>query len=180
MFEISFGELLLIGVVALVVLGPEKLPAVARTVGALVGRLQRFVSSVKSDIHRETEAAGLIGLKTELQDAATVFQQRIESEVNEIRQAGVEAEREIADASAEVKSLADVAMQPDTRSSYETGIATEPNLAVAEAEAEAAQVLFAAAPDAPAPHAGLDRPDVDENQLDLFTANDKPAETPRA
>ncbi|WP_308444354.1 Sec-independent protein translocase subunit TatA/TatB, partial [Laribacter hongkongensis] len=42
MFDISFGEMLLIGIVALVVIGPEKLPSVARTLGALVGRMQRY------------------------------------------------------------------------------------------------------------------------------------------
>lgn len=73
MFDISFGELLVIGVVALVVLGPEKLPAVARTVGALIGRMQRFVNNVKSDIQREVDLQGLDALKQDIQDAAQAF-----------------------------------------------------------------------------------------------------------
>ena len=58
MFEISFGEILLIGVVALVVLGPERLPTVARTLGALVGRAQRFVATVKADIQQQANLTG--------------------------------------------------------------------------------------------------------------------------
>ena len=50
MFDIAFSELLIIGIVALVVIGPERLPKVARTVGHLLGRMQRYVSDVKSDI----------------------------------------------------------------------------------------------------------------------------------
>ena len=52
MFDIGFSELVVIGLVALVVIGPERLPRVARTVGHLLGRLQRYVSDVKADIHR--------------------------------------------------------------------------------------------------------------------------------
>lgn len=55
MFDFSFIELLVIGVVALIVIGPERLPKVARTAGHLYGRLQRYVSSVKSDISREIQ-----------------------------------------------------------------------------------------------------------------------------
>ena len=57
MFEISFGELLVIFVIALVVLGPERLPKVARTLGAMMGRLQRYVADVKMDLAREQGAA---------------------------------------------------------------------------------------------------------------------------
>ncbi|MEO6023082.1 MAG: Sec-independent protein translocase protein TatB [Burkholderiales bacterium] len=53
MFDIGFTELMVIGVVALVVVGPERLPKVARTVGILMGRMQRYVAGVKADISRE-------------------------------------------------------------------------------------------------------------------------------
>lgn len=55
MFDIGFSELMVIGVVALVVIGPERLPKVARTAGILMGRMQRYVSGVKADINREME-----------------------------------------------------------------------------------------------------------------------------
>ena len=70
MFDIGFTQLLLIGVVALVVLGPERLPRVARTIGHLLGRAQRYVGDVKSDIQREMELEQLKDLKTEMEDAA--------------------------------------------------------------------------------------------------------------
>jgi sec-independent protein translocase protein TatB len=56
MFDIGFAELLVIAVVALLVIGPERLPRVARTAGMWVGRARRFVSSVKADIDRELAA----------------------------------------------------------------------------------------------------------------------------
>jgi len=56
MFDIGFGEVVLIGVVALVVIGPERLPKVARTAGLWVGRMRGFVTSVKADIDRELRA----------------------------------------------------------------------------------------------------------------------------
>ena len=59
MFDVGFTELMLIGVVALVVIGPERLPAVARTVGQYVGKLQRFVTGVKRDIRNELESGEL-------------------------------------------------------------------------------------------------------------------------
>ena len=74
MFDVGFSELLVIGIVALVVIGPEKLPRVARTVGALLGRMQRYVNDVKADINREIELDELKKLQTTVQDAATSIQ----------------------------------------------------------------------------------------------------------
>jgi len=55
MFDVSFGELLVIAIVALVVIGPEKLPKVARTMGLLAGRMQRYVGAIRADISRELQ-----------------------------------------------------------------------------------------------------------------------------
>ncbi len=79
MFDVSFTELLVIGVVALVVIGPERLPKVARTLGHLVGRAQRYVSDVKSDIQREVELEELRKLKDQMQDAAQSVQTSLQS-----------------------------------------------------------------------------------------------------
>jgi sec-independent protein translocase protein TatB len=108
-FDISFGELLLIGVVALVVLGPERLPTVARTVGALIARLQRFVSSVKTDIQRETNLSGLTELRSDIQDAAQTFQRHIETELADVKAStdGLRSEFTMAAQSAE-QALAEV------------------------------------------------------------------------
>jgi sec-independent protein translocase protein TatB len=82
MFDIGFSELMVIGVVALIVIGPEKLPRVARTVGHLAGRLQRYVSDVKADINREIELDELRKMRDSMQQAASSFQSTVESEVS--------------------------------------------------------------------------------------------------
>jgi sec-independent protein translocase protein TatB len=74
MFDFSFGELAVIGTVALVVLGPERLPKVARTMGEWVGKAQRYVSQVKNDINREMELAELKKLQEEARGAAQSVQ----------------------------------------------------------------------------------------------------------
>ena len=71
MFDIGFSELLVIGVVALIVIGPEKLPRVARTVGHLLGRMQRYVADVKADINREIELEELRKMRDSMQQAAS-------------------------------------------------------------------------------------------------------------
>lgn len=88
MFDISFTELMVIGVIALIVIGPERLPKVARTVGHLLGRAQRYVNDVKSDIRREVELDELRNLRNEMQDAARSFETSIHREVDDVR-AGV-------------------------------------------------------------------------------------------
>jgi sec-independent protein translocase protein TatB len=82
MFDIGFSELLVIGVVALVVIGPEKLPRLARTLGHLAGKLQRYVSDVKADINREIEIEDLKKMRDSMQQAASDFQSSVTSEVN--------------------------------------------------------------------------------------------------
>ena len=83
MFDIGFSELLVIGVVALIVIGPEKLPRMARTVGVLAGRLQRYVSDVKADINREIELEELRKMRDSMQQAASDFQTSVQTELNQ-------------------------------------------------------------------------------------------------
>jgi sec-independent protein translocase protein TatB len=85
MFDIGFSELLVIAVVALIVIGPERLPKVARTLGHLFGRMQRYVNDVKADISREMELEELRKLQSNVEDAARAFQGSVESGVNETR-----------------------------------------------------------------------------------------------
>jgi sec-independent protein translocase protein TatB len=83
MFDIGFLELLVIGVVALIVIGPEKLPRVARTVGHLAGRLQRYVADVKADINREIELEELRKMRDSMQQAASKFETSVQSELKQ-------------------------------------------------------------------------------------------------
>ena len=82
MFDIGFSELLVIGVVALIVIGPQKLPRVARTVGHLLGRMQRYVADVKADINKEIELEELRKMRDSMQKAATEMESSVQSEIN--------------------------------------------------------------------------------------------------
>ena len=82
MFDIGFSELMVIGVVALIVIGPERLPKVARTAGILFGRMQRYVNDVKADIGREMQLEELRKLQSTMQDAARDFESSVNKEVN--------------------------------------------------------------------------------------------------
>lgn len=83
MFDIGFTELLLIGVVALIVIGPEKLPRMARTAGHLAGRLQRYVADVKADINREVELDELRKMRDSVQQEASSMESSVQSELNQ-------------------------------------------------------------------------------------------------
>ena len=83
MFDIGFSELLLIAVVALIVIGPERLPKAARTLGHLFGRMQRYVNDVKADISREMELEELRKLQTDVQSAARSFEDSFTREIRE-------------------------------------------------------------------------------------------------
>jgi sec-independent protein translocase protein TatB len=138
MFDIGFSELMVIGVVALVVIGPERLPKVARTAGVLFGRLQRYVSQVKSDISREMELAELGKMKSEFESAARTFQSEVESKA-------AETERDLREATETI----------------ERGLASEPPAgdAAGAPAAEAAPAEPAVAPaDSPQLELGIEEP----------------------
>ena len=84
MFDIGFSEIVVIGVVALVVIGPERLPKTARTVGLLFGRLQRYVNDVKADISREMELDELRRLQHEMQGAARELESTVKGAASDM------------------------------------------------------------------------------------------------
>lgn len=87
MFDVSLGELLLISVVALVVLGPERLPTVARALGTVLARVQRFVASIKNDIRHQTHLDHFYQLRQDLHETARTFHARLQSEVDALHPA---------------------------------------------------------------------------------------------
>ena len=87
MFDIGFSELLVIGVVALIVIGPERLPRVARTLGHLLGRAQRYVNDVKSDINREIQLDELKKLQAEVTESARALESSVRQEYESARSA---------------------------------------------------------------------------------------------
>ena len=86
MFDVGFSELIVIAIVALVVIGPERLPKVARTAGLLLGRLQRYVNGVKADISREMQIDELKQLQAQMQESARSFERSISSEIQSVEQ----------------------------------------------------------------------------------------------
>ena len=85
MIDFGFDKIALIGAVALIVIGPEKLPKVARTVGHLFGKAQRYVADVKAEVNRSIELDELKKMKTQFEDAARDVEQTVRSEVNEAK-----------------------------------------------------------------------------------------------
>lgn len=83
MFDIGFSELLVIGVVALIVLGPERLPKVARTAGHLFGRLQRYVADVKAEVKREMHNEEIMTSIQEAKDAVAGMERSIREEATQ-------------------------------------------------------------------------------------------------
>jgi sec-independent protein translocase protein TatB len=85
-FDIGLSEFFIIGVIALVVLGPERLPKVARTVGQTIGKLQRYVAQVKSDINREMDTAELGKIKAEIENAGRTLKSEVEGHAQQVEQ----------------------------------------------------------------------------------------------
>ena len=83
MIDFGFDKIALIGAVALIVIGPEKLPRVARTVGHLFGKAQRYVADVKAEVSRSIEIDELKKMRSEFTDAARDVKQSVEKEVQE-------------------------------------------------------------------------------------------------
>ena len=105
MFDVGFTELMVIAVVALIVIGPERLPRVARTLGHLFGRLQRYVNDVKADINREIELEELKKFKSTFEDAARGFESTVNTEINAVQSEAAKTQNEL---SSELNSLAKI------------------------------------------------------------------------
>ena len=144
MFDIGFSEIVVIGVVALVVSGPERRPKTARTVGLLFGRLQRYVNDVKADISREMELDELRRLQSEMQGAARDLESTVKSAANDVATGvrGVESELNAA-------------------ASQATAAASQPTETATGTASRATQTAIATAPSSPPlpePAAGTEAP----------------------
>ena len=104
MFDIAFTEMVVLAVVALVVLGPERLPRVAKQAGQWMGKLRRYVDDVKSDINRQMELSELRSIQTQITDAANDLKTSVESTVT-----GVQSQLDEVN-----KSLSGAATEPQT------------------------------------------------------------------
>lgn len=84
MFDLDISKLAMIGAVALIVIGPEKLPRVARTVGTLVGKAQRYVNDVKAEVNRSMDLDELKKMKDTVTDAARDVEQSIRTGASDL------------------------------------------------------------------------------------------------
>lgn len=143
MFDFGFSELIVIAVVMLIVVGPERLPKVARTAGHLLGRLQRYVTDVKSDIQREMQLEDLKKLQQQVEQQARELETSVRSQMNSV-------EADLGKTAAEVQS--GVAMVA-SESSLAAPTPVEPAATVPPAPADEASEATAS-PASPAPLAG--------------------------
>lgn len=96
MFDIAFTELIVIGIVALIVIGPERLPKVARTAGQWLGKLNRYVAQVKQDIDRDIKLEELRQLQQEMQETARRYEILADETRREIEQEADQVKRVVA------------------------------------------------------------------------------------
>lgn len=105
MFDIGFSELLLIAVVALVVIGPERLPGVARNVGRFAGRLQRYVNDIKRDFNREIEFEEIRRLQHEMENTVQSMQASMRAVESTLQQEVAKHQTTQADVIAETQAM---------------------------------------------------------------------------
>jgi sec-independent protein translocase protein TatB len=157
MFDIGFSEIVVIGVVALVVIGPERLPKAARTLGVLFGRMQRYVSEVKADINREMALDDLKRLQQDVKTAAADLQSSVQQAVGDfqsgVRDIGNELDKTAATAQAALAdTAASAAPAADSAAAASESAAAAAPAPVTETETEtAAYVPLAEPPLAPEP-----------------------------
>ena len=97
MFDIGLSKMALIGAVALVVIGPEKLPRVARMVGTMLGRAQRYVADVKAEVNRSMELDELRKMKDTVESAARDVESSIRTQASDLEKDWSEATKELHD-----------------------------------------------------------------------------------
>ena len=85
MFDIGFIEIMIISLVALIVVGPERLPAVARTLGHLLSRARGYVNGIKTDIHNEMRMEELKNLHTSVNETVQSIEDSVRQEVDQIK-----------------------------------------------------------------------------------------------
>lgn len=153
MFDIGISEIAVIMVVALVVIGPERLPKVARTIGTLLGRAQRYVNDVKAEVNREMELDELRKLQTQMQDAARGIQEQVSTAGAEVQSAVHDMEKQLNDGvttAPAADSAAAPVIAPPAPPAWDPGGLPPPPPAF-QAAPEPSPASPAAAPAAPSP-----------------------------
>jgi len=126
MFDIGFSEIVVIAVVALIVIGPERLPKVARTLGHMFGRLQRYVSEVKADISREMELDELRKLQSQVQSAARDIEQSVSNAARDVESGVRSVESQLNEGASAAPAKDEPPPQPQPSPAEEGSKAHEP------------------------------------------------------
>jgi len=145
MFDLGFSELVVIAVVLLVVVGPERLPGVARTAGHLFGRMQRYISDVKADIRREMQLDELKKLQQQARELEKSLSEGIGKIQSDVQEALSLPESKTSETSpavppqkADVAESADIGTSRDTQESQSGPVETDVHVSVATAPAKTA------------------------------------------
>lgn len=126
MFDVGFTELLIIGVVALVVIGPERLPKVARTAGQWLGKLNRYVSQVKQDIDRDIRLEELRKMQQDMKDSAQKYEIMANDTMHRVEEAVTQETGQISKVMQAMSSTdGGLAMREYEKLKAEEGTATE-------------------------------------------------------
>lgn len=173
MFDFGLGELLLVGVVALIVIGPERLPKAARMAGNMVGKLQRLVSSVKQELNTQIELEELRKAKQEFESAASQFK-------DDLKDIGGNTQNDLNEISDSLKPWERL---PEQRTPADFGVDEHGNPLPQTENAQTEETVFddngqpvapvsTTAPDADNAH------DADKAWHDYLTLSARPSETP--
>lgn len=111
MFDMGFQEVVLIGIIALIIIGPERLPTVARNIGKYVGKMQRFVAGVKSDIASELQTDELRSMLSSQEDQIRELKSMVKETQSDLEKTAKQAQKSVSDgmdgAVAQVKDAAE-------------------------------------------------------------------------
>jgi len=141
MFDVGFTELMFIGVIALVVIGPERLPAVARTAGKWVNKMQRFVKGVKSDFASEFESGELKKLLGDQREQINELREMVDSAKKDFQESSQDIVRDTNESISSLeRSVADTESAGSDGGSKATDLADTPELLATESTASKVQV----------------------------------------
>jgi sec-independent protein translocase protein TatB len=151
MFDVGFSEMVVIAVVALIVIGPEKLPRVARTVGALIGRMQRYVNDVKADINREIELDELKKLHSTVKDAAHSIETTMKETISSFESQATELNTAVSGATPAPEISNQELEKAIAAAETETAAPHAPDAAAVEEPSPQASLPLEPMPESPAP-----------------------------
>lgn len=126
MFDIGFSELLVVGLVALIVIGPERLPTAARTLGLLLGRIKRGISSIREEVEREI---GADEIKLQLRNEEILAKERklLEDTLKQTGSVGADIEKQLRETTSILNSPVTAVTEAGEKPNEPEPVSIEPN-----------------------------------------------------